>query len=95
MIKISVFYETTDVFFRQLTESEINWLCFYERAIGKAGAYGIQGYGAAFVETNMRDFYNVVGLPIAKIIFLLKDALGYIMKSLVDMVFVLAKSLSY
>ena len=33
----------------------------------KAGAYGIQGKGALFVEKINGDYYNVVGLPIAKL----------------------------
>ena len=34
----------------------------------KAGAYGIQGLGGAFVECISGCYYNVVGLPIPRLI---------------------------
>lgn len=33
----------------------------------KAGAYGIQEKGAMFVKRINGDFYNVVGLPVARL----------------------------
>ena len=44
--------------------------------LDKAGAYGIQGFGATLVEMIEGDFYAVMGLPIARMISLLK-ALGW------------------
>jgi septum formation protein len=44
--------------------------------LDKAGAYGIQGYGAALVEMIEGDFFAVMGLPIARLVSLL-HALGW------------------
>ncbi len=40
----------------------------------KAGAYGIQGFGAALVDSIAGDYYAVVGLPLARLLGLLEQA---------------------
>ena len=40
----------------------------------KAGAYGIQGYGAALVEGIDGDFFGVMGLPVRLVLDLLAEA---------------------
>lgn len=40
----------------------------------KAGAYGIQGYGAALIEKIDGDFFSVMGLPVRKVLGLLAEA---------------------
>ncbi len=68
-----VFSEETAVTFFALTDAEI---CAYVESgepMDKAGAYGIQGRGALFVEKICGDYLNVVGLPLAKTAKILKE----------------------
>ena len=59
--------ETTDVYFKNLSESEIQEYVSTGEPMDKAGAYAIQGIGSKFVEKFEGDFDNVVGLPLQAI----------------------------
>jgi nucleoside triphosphate pyrophosphatase len=65
---------TTAVRFNSLTEGEIAWYIATGEAEGKAGAYGIQGRAARFIDRIDGSWSNVVGLPIATAYRLLSDA---------------------
>jgi len=56
--------ETTAVYFRHLTDSEIRDYIATGEPLDKAGAYAIQGLGGKFVSKFDGDFNNVVGLPL-------------------------------
>jgi len=58
------FHCVTDVEFSPLTEEEIRWYLSTGEPFDKAGAYGIQGYGARFIRGVREDFFNVMGLPV-------------------------------
>ena len=60
-------YEVTDVTFRELSEQEIEDYVRTGEPMDKAGAYGIQGYGALFIEGIQGDYYNVMGLPVCRL----------------------------
>lgn len=61
-------YEKTKVTFRKLSNDEIENYIETGSPMDKAGAYGIQDdFGAVFVKKINGDYYNVVGLPIAKL----------------------------
>lgn len=63
------FVDITDVTFYELSHDEIDAYVATGEPMDKAGAYGIQGqYGRMLVEKIDGDFYNVVGLPIAKVV---------------------------
>lgn len=64
----------TEVTFRPLDGAEIESYVATGEPLDKAGAYGIQGYGAALVERIDGDFYNVMGLPIPALLELLGEA---------------------
>lgn len=59
--------EVTEVVFRELTPQEIYEYVRSGEPMDKAGAYGIQGGAALFVEAVMGDYYNVVGLPVCRL----------------------------
>ena len=59
--------EVTEVVFRDLTPQEIYEYVRSGEPMDKAGAYGIQGGAALFVEAVMGDYYNVVGLPVCRL----------------------------
>ncbi len=71
--KIMVDFEETEVKFRRLTPSEIEAYVAAGEPLDKAGAYGIQGKGAVLVEGINGCYFNVVGLPIAKLVTMLKE----------------------
>lgn len=61
-------YERTKVTFRQLTDQEIYEYIESGSPMDKAGAYGIQDdFGAVFIKKINGCYYNVVGLPLAKL----------------------------
>lgn len=60
-------HEVTDVTFRELTEEEIEDYIKTGEPMDKAGAYGIQGYGALFIQSIQGDYYNVMGLPVCRL----------------------------
>ncbi len=61
------FYEKTEVEFYPLGDDEIWQYIASGEPMDKAGAYGIQEKGAMFVKRINGDFYNVVGLPVARL----------------------------
>jgi septum formation protein len=65
--------ETTLVTFRALTPRDLARYLSSREWEGRAGAYAIQGRGAALVERVDGDYLNVVGLPAAALVALLAD----------------------
>jgi septum formation protein len=65
--------EEVRVRFRRLRDDEIEAYIATGEPMDKAGAYGIQGYGATIVERIEGDYFAVMGLPIVRLIGLLRD----------------------
>ena len=71
-----LFSETvkTDVCFKELTESEIDWYINSGEPFDKAGAYAIQGIGTFLVKRIHGSYTNVVGLPVCEVLeFLINE----------------------
>jgi septum formation protein len=60
--------ESTFVTFFPLSDAEIDAYVATKEPMDKAGAYGIQGYGATLVERVEGDFYTVMGFPLARFV---------------------------
>ena len=66
--------ETTAVTFTVIPEDELRTYLASGESLDKAGAYGIQGYAARWAARIEGDFFNVVGLPLAATVHLLRQA---------------------
>ncbi|PYO50851.1 MAG: septum formation protein Maf [Gemmatimonadetes bacterium] len=65
--------EEVQVKFRRLRDDEIEAYVATGEPMDKAGAYGIQGYGATIVERIEGDYFAVMGLPLARLTALMRD----------------------
>ena len=65
--RVLVHTESTDIHFRELSQREILRYVDTGEPMDKAGAYGIQGEAALFVEKMNGDYYNVMGLPVCRL----------------------------
>ncbi|MEE1137815.1 MAG: Maf family protein [Acutalibacteraceae bacterium] len=61
------FAQVSKVKFYDLTDDEINAYVETGEPMDKAGAYGIQGKGCVLVEKIEGDYFNIVGLPVARV----------------------------
>lgn len=73
--KERVFGERTQVTFYPLSDGEIEAYIATGEPFDKAGSYGIQGKGSLFVSGIEGDFFNVMGLPVARLNRELRDFL--------------------
>jgi len=65
--------EITQVTFNLMTPSEIDDYIATGQPMGKAGAYAIQGLAARWIPRIEGDYFNVVGLPLARTLALLAE----------------------
>ena len=67
------FVETTAVRFKALSKQEVQEYLDSGEPLDKAGAYGIQGRASKFVERIDGCYFNVMGLPMARLYALLQS----------------------
>ena len=60
-------FEESKVWFRKISEEEIDSYVNSGEPLDKAGGYGIQEKGGIFVKKIEGDYFNVVGLPLSKV----------------------------
>lgn len=72
-------FERTTVYFKPMTDGEIDRYIKTGEPMDKAGAYGIQDFGALFIEGVRGDYFNVVGLPLCKLSQILKREFDYML----------------
>ena len=63
----------TNVYFRELSDEEIEYYVDKYKPYDKAGSYGIQEYAGVFVERIDGDYFNIVGLPVCKLNEIIKN----------------------
>ncbi len=72
--KETSFADTTSVTFHTLSEAQIIYYVDKYKPYDKAGAYAIQEWiGAIGIKNINGDFYNVMGLPISRVVTALND----------------------
>ena len=65
--------ESVDVTFRDLSDDEIARYIATREPMDKAGAYGIQGFGATIVERIDGDYFAVMGLALGRMVRLMAE----------------------
>lgn len=72
------FYDTTEVVFNELSPEQIVHYVDQYKPFDKAGAYAIQEWiGVVGIHAIYGDFYNVMGLPVSKVLKVLKEDFSF------------------
>ena len=68
--------ETTTVFFAPMSDADVAWYVASGEGRDKAGGYAIQGLASRFIPRIEGSYSNVVGLPVAAVVELLREVAG-------------------
>jgi septum formation protein len=71
--EMRVGHETTRVWFSEMTDAEVDAYVLTNEPLDKAGAYAIQGVAGRYIPRIEGCYFNVVGLPIARVWQALKE----------------------
>jgi len=72
--KVMTDYERTRIYMAYLSDEQIRRYVDSSNVLDKAGSFDIQGAGGMFIDRIEGCFYNVVGLPLAKLVKMLRAA---------------------
>ena len=61
---------------KAMTEQEIDYYVSTGEPFGKAGGYAIQGQAPRYIVGIRGDYFNVVGLPVHRLLTTVKQAFG-------------------
>ena len=68
------FSDITEVSFHELSPEQINYYVEHYKPLDKAGAYAIQEWiGVTGIKSIKGDFYNVMGLPVSRVVKEIKN----------------------
>ena len=73
-IRAEQFVVSSRVRFRELSEAEMAWYWETGEPADKAGSYGLQGIGSAFVASIEGSYSNVIGLPLVETVAALRKS---------------------
>lgn len=62
--KTIINHKKSEVWVAPMTDEEIRWYIDTKEPMDKAGSYGIQGFGARYIEKIDGDYYTIMGLPV-------------------------------
>jgi septum formation protein len=71
--QILVGHETTSVWFSNMTDEQVDAYAASDEPLDKAGAYAIQGIAGRYIPRIEGCYFNVVGLPLARVWRVMKD----------------------
>jgi septum formation protein len=69
--KVANSVDTASVTMREVSSELLEWYIGTDESIGKAGAYAVQGHGAALVANVIGEIYTVIGLPVGLLLGML------------------------
>lgn len=70
------FADTTEVYFKNVTDDDILWYVENEKNLLNRAGYSLYGKTSIFVDKIIGDYYNVLGMPVSKLYSKLNE-LGY------------------
>lgn len=79
--KTKTFACVTDVYFREISDDDIEWYVSHEENLLKKAGYSLEGIMSLFLERLDGDYYNVLGLPLGDLYKGINE-LGYSLKDL-------------